>query len=233
MVQVPLPNVPALEQIFAYHLRTYRGAGQVGPEVDPKQLAMLSFGSSGADVEFFVRGAARRARKCARLISQADLLAEVTRRPRHDASATRLSPAQMERVACHEAGHALGILCSEHDVLGLTYISIVPRLDGSLGFTGHVPENSAVPTRRALEERLRTLLAGRAAEEIMYGPDSLSTGSGGGPGSDLAVATALPCRWRTPTGLARRAVWHGGPGWMPSGATRPMNCCRQPMSRRK
>src|SRR5690606_38964470 len=191
VVHVPLPNVPALAQSFVYHLRTHRDAGQVGTDVDEKQRAMLSFGSSGADVEFFVRGAARRARKSARLITQDDLLAEVTRRPRHDESATRLSPAQMERVAFHEAGHALGILCGEHDVLGLTYISIVPRLNGSLGFTGHVPENSAMLTRRALEERLRTLLAGRAAEEIVYGPDSLSTGSGGGPGSDLAVATSL------------------------------------------
>src|SRR5690606_28829575 len=97
VVHVPLPNVPALEQIFVYHLRTHRDAGQVGTDVDEKQLAMLSFGSSGADVEFFVRGAARRARKSARLITKDDLLAEVTRRPRHDESATRLSPAQMER----------------------------------------------------------------------------------------------------------------------------------------
>lgn len=191
VVHVPLPNVPALEQIFAYHLRVHRAAGQVATDVDEKQLATLTFGSSGADVEFFVRGAARRARKTARSINQADLLAEVTRRPRHDASATRLSPAQMERVAYHEAGHALSILYSAEDVLTLTYISIVPRLNGSLGFTGHVAESGAMLTRRALQERLCTLLAGRAAEEIIYGPDNLSTGSGGGAGSDLAVATGL------------------------------------------
>lgn len=191
VVQVPLPNVPALEQIFAYHLRTHRAAGELAADVDARQLATLTFGSSGADVEFFVRGAARRARKATRPINQADLLAEVTRRPRHADSATRLSPAQMQRVAYHEAGHALGILHSEEDMLGLTYISIVPRLDGSLGFTGHVPENSAMLTRRALQERLRTLLAGRAAEELIYGPDSISTGSGGGADSDLGVATGL------------------------------------------
>jgi ATP-dependent Zn protease len=46
-------------------------------------------------------------------------------------------------------------------------------------------------TRTEVLERLRTILAGRAAEHVIYGRDDISLASGGGPTSDLAVATRV------------------------------------------
>ena len=160
-----------------------------------KALAQMAFGLTGADVEFFVRGAARRARKAGRRISHADLVAEVTRRPRRPDAVARLSPEDMRRVAVHETGHALSALCSTIGAPELTFVTIIPRMDGSLGFTASAPPDGAVLTRTQVLERLRTILAGRAAEQVVYGKDDLSLSSGGSTSSDLAVAT------RTATGV--------------------------------
>jgi AAA+ superfamily predicted ATPase len=189
VINVPRPNVAALEQIFAYYLAPHRKARNVDRGVKVMPLAQLAFGLTGADVEFFVRGAARRARKAGRRIAQADLIAEVTRRPRRPDSVVRLTPDDMRRVAVHETGHALAALKSSAGAPELAFVSIIPRMDGSLGFTASVPPEGAIMTRTEVRERLRTILAGRAAEEVVYGKDDISLNAGGGPTSDLAVAT--------------------------------------------
>jgi AAA+ superfamily predicted ATPase len=194
VINIPRPGIAGLEQIFAFHLRPYRTAKQLAPDVDPRQLAELAFGLTGADVEFFVRGAARRARKERRSITQADLLAEVTRRPRRPDSVIQLSPEEMRRVAVHEAGHALVALLSPSAAAAVTFVTIIPRMDGSLGFTASVPAQSPVLTRPQVLERLRTTLGGRAAEELVYGREEISLNSGGGESSDLAVATRIATR---------------------------------------
>ncbi len=189
VISVPRPNVAGLEQIFAYYLAAHRKARNVDRDVKVKPLAQLAFGLTGADVEFFVRGAARRARKAHRKIGQEDLVAEVTRRPRRPDAVARLTPEDMRRVAVHETGHALSALCSTTGAPELTFVTIIPRMDGSLGFTASVPPEGAVMSRTQVLERLRTILAGRAAEEVVYGKRDISLSSGGGPASDLSVAT--------------------------------------------
>lgn len=189
VINVPRPNVAGLEQIFAYYLAPHRKAKNVERDVKVRPLAQLAFGLTGADVEFFVRGAARRARKAGRRIAQADLVAEVTRRPRRPDSVICLTPEDMRRVAVHETGHALAALKSSVGAPELAFVSIIPRMDGSLGFTASVPPEGAVLTRTEVRERLRTILAGRAAEEVVYGKSDISLNSGGGQSSDLAVAT--------------------------------------------
>ena len=191
VLQVPRPNIAGLEQIFSYYLAPHRKAKQLERDVKIGVLAQLAFGLTGADVEFFVRGAARRARKERRRITQGDLLAEVTRRPRTPGAVSRLTDDDMRRVAVHEAGHALSSLISTQGAPELTFVSIVPRMDGSLGFTAAMPPEGAIMTRPAVLERLRTMLAGRAAEEVVYGKQDLSLSSGGSAASDLAVATRL------------------------------------------
>jgi ATP-dependent Zn protease len=193
VVAIPLPNIEALEQIFGEYLSRYAAdGGELGPDIDARALAELAFGLTGADVEFFIRGAARRARRDNRPVSQADLLAEVTHRPRRPDSAPRLTPAEMQRVAVHEAGHTVARLISSTRGADLAFASIVPRLDGSLGFTASVPANTRVLTRRTMVEQLQTVLAGRAAEEVVFGADDIGAGAGGpSSNSDLAVATRL------------------------------------------
>ncbi|MDT7764677.1 MAG: cell division protease FtsH [Mycobacterium sp.] len=192
VVEIPLPNIDGLERIFSYYLSCFEAEGGQVADVDARALAELAFGLTAADVAFFVRGAARRARRENRPVSQPDLVAEVTRRPRRADSAPRLTPTAMHRVAVHEAGHAVATLLSSTRGEDLTYASISPRLDGSLGFTATIPANTRVLTRASLLEQLETLLAGRGAEEVVFGADDIGAGSGGpGTTSDLAVATRL------------------------------------------
>jgi ATP-dependent Zn protease len=193
VVAIPLPNIEGLEEIFGYYLARYHAAGgELAPDIDTRALAQMAFGLTGADVEFFLRGAARRARRDNRPVSQADLMAEVTRRPRRLDSAPQLSAAEMHRVAVHEAGHTVARLISSTRGEDLAFASIVPRLDGSLGFTASVPANTRVLTRRTMLEQLQTMLAGRASEEVVFGADDIGAGAGGpASNSDLAIATRL------------------------------------------
>jgi hypothetical protein len=55
VVRLSLPNVVSLEQIFSYYLEPYRVGNEVARGVKLRPLAELSFGLTGADVEFFVR----------------------------------------------------------------------------------------------------------------------------------------------------------------------------------
>lgn len=218
-VTIPYPNVEALKAIFDYYLSGPASADRLASGIDTTALGVLAFGLTGADVETFVRGAARRARKAGRPINQDDLVAEVTRKPRSSSGAVRLTPDDMRRVALHEAGHALARYLGSRGGQDISYVSIVPRADGTLGFVAAVPSPNVLMTRAQYREQLQVFLAGRAAEELEYGPDGVSAGAGGeSQQSDLAVAsrvaTGLVCQqgmaesgqmlWSNqPTGLQR------------------------------
>ena len=190
VVEIPLPNIESLQQIYGYYLAELRLIEESQGDIDTRALAELSFGLTGADVEFFIRGGARRARRLGQPMSQADLVAEITGRPRRADSAPRLNAEEMHRVAVHEGGHTVARLISSTRGDDLAFATIVPRLDGSLGFVASVPTNTRVMTRRTMLEYLQTVLAGRAAEEIVFGADDVGAGAGGpSNSSDLAVAT--------------------------------------------
>ena len=82
-------------------------------------------------------------------------------------------------MAVHEAGHAVAQLLSSNEGRHLVFATIIPRLDGTLGFVASVPADTDVFTRRTMLERLGTILAGRAAEEIVFGADDVGAGAGG------------------------------------------------------
>jgi len=202
VVFIPRPNRAALAEILDFHLGPYRQQGRVAPDLDLHPLAALAVGCTGADIEAFVRDAARRARKAGEPIDAQHLAAAITRAPREGQATRPLSMAEQERVAWHEAGHALAALLAGHFPVELTMVSIVPRSDGSLGFAGFHSEQHPGLTRAAHYEYLEILLAGRAAEEIRYGADGVSSGAGGESGaSDLALATGHVLRLVTALGL--------------------------------
>lgn len=90
---------------------------------------------------------------------------------------------QLERVARHEAGHALLCYLSGETP---SYVTVVARADHG-GYMQHGdPEGKQIYTKEELLARIRTSLGGRAAEIVYYGPeDGVSTG----PSGDLASAT--------------------------------------------
>ena len=97
----------------------------------------------------------------------------------------RLEPEQKRRVAYHEVGHALVAAYSEH-ADPVHKISIVPRGRAALGYTLQLPtEEQFLMTRSELVDRIKGMLGGRAAEEVVF--DEVSTGAE----NDLDHATAL------------------------------------------
>jgi len=180
-IEIPLPDLPSLVGIF----RTHLGTDLTG--TDLREVALAARGGTGADVERFVREARRRARLANRPINLADLLDAVRHgQPEWPADVRR-------RVAYHEAGHAIAFLA-----LGIAEPKAL-----SIGGTGGLAESDLgemrAMTRSHLEKFLVALLAGRAAEQLIFG--EATAGAGGSDESDLGRATMLATRLETDYGL--------------------------------
>jgi ATP-dependent 26S proteasome regulatory subunit len=189
VMHVGYPTIDALAQIFNYYLNLQLENKEEENDIDNRELAALSFGLSGADIELIVRGAIRRARKENKQISQKHIIDEITGKPRDIANSRRITLEEMRRIAVHESGHALCQLLDPKNCDNIAYISIVPRSNNTLGFVVKIPSDSISYTRNDYIELLEVILAGRAAEEIIFGRDEISSGSGGNESSDLAKAT--------------------------------------------
>ena len=167
------------------------------------------------------------ARRNAKEIAQQDLeeaIEKVVAGP--ERKSRRLNDEEKRRVAFHETGHALvGAYSKFADPVHK--ISIVPRGRAALGYTLQMPaEEQFLMTRAALIDRLKGLLGGRAAEELVFhevstgAENDLRTGHGLGPPDDLHVwherndrprargraAPDVPARrkWLPPARLQRR-----------------------------
>lgn len=208
VIEIPRPNAQALADIFRHYLEEYADDKRVS-DIDPEILGGMAFGLTGADVERIVRGAARRARRAGCPIRQSDLIDEITRKPRDEASSPRLTPEEIRRVAVHESGHAMAAYLSETRGEDISFVSIVPRADGTLGFVARMPSERSLVTRQEYLERLEIILGGRAAEEIVFGEDGVT----GGARSDLRIATQSALMMTTQFGLGpeRNLLWSDAP----------------------
>ena len=115
----------------------------------------------------------------------------------------------MRRCAVHESGHAIAQLTNKGGDNDVALVTIIPRTDGTLGFVATVPREGNGMTRRSALERIETALAGRAAEELVYGADNVGLGAGGpSTSSDLAVATGIATLLVCQTGLGQDGGLH-------------------------
>ncbi len=204
VIRIPRPNSEALGHIYGHYLGSLTGA-QIDPAIDLTALGRLSVGLTGADAERIVRGAARRARKSGRTVSQADIIAEITNKPRNANNNLRLTPEELERTAYHEAGHAMAMCLSTSGGADIGFVTIVPRDNGTLGFVAAMPDERVSFIRSDYQEKIEICLAGRAAEGIRYGEENVSSGAT----SDLHAATALAIDMITKLGLGqeRKLLW--------------------------
>ena len=189
-IRIPLPDTPALAGIFRVHL------GNDLDGVDLNTAAVAARGCTGADVERWVRTARRAARVAQRPLTLDDLIAAIR-------DGVPDLPADVRRrVAYHEAGHAVAAIAL--DMAKPISLSINP----SGGLTETVPTELSAQTREYLEKYLVCRLAGRAAEELVFG--AVTAGAGGSERSDLSVATQFAIRMETSFGLgAFGPVWAG------------------------
>ncbi|KAK2076212.1 hypothetical protein QBZ16_001144 [Prototheca wickerhamii] len=159
-VAVPLPDVTGREGI----LRLYFRDKPLAPDVDVEGLARRTPGFSGAQL--------------ANLVNEAALLAARHGRAAPDARARRLT-------AYHEGGHALVALRTP-GARPIHKATIVPR-GHALGMVSQVPDRDEYSTtKRQLLAQIDVCMGGRAAEELVFGADSVTTGAT----SDLRAATA-------------------------------------------
>ncbi|MBS0248403.1 MAG: AAA family ATPase [Proteobacteria bacterium] len=180
-IAIPLPEISSLIGILRSHL----GADLAG--ADLRDIALAARGSTGADIERYVREARRRARRAGHPVALHDLLAAVRgSEPEWPADVRR-------RIAVHEAGHAVALLA-----LGIGEPKAI-AISGTGGFAEPDLGEMRAITRAYLDKHLVALLAGRAAEELTFG--EVTAGAGGSEESDLGRATALATRLETDYGL--------------------------------
>jgi cell division protease FtsH len=196
-VVVPLPDIRGREQILKIHMRKV----PVADDVDASVLARGTPGMSGADLANLVNEAALfSARRNKRRVDQQDLedakdkiLMGAERR------SMVMSDEQKKLTAYHEAGHAIvGLTVPSHDPV--YKVSIIPR-GRALGVTMFLPEADRISmNKEQLESQLSSLYGGRVAEEIVFGPDSVTTGAS----NDIERATQIARSMVTKWGLSQR-----------------------------
>jgi len=193
-ITVGNPDLTGHIQILRIHSRGLR----LAPDFALERAARMTPSFSGADLENVMNEAAlHAARHNADAIGMADFEAAIERVVAGFEQRTRVMNAQVRAtVAYHESGHALLAALLLH-ADGVGKISIIPHSRGALGYTIQTPsEDTYLLTSAELEDRLATLLGGRAAERVVFG--QLSTGAS----DDIAKATELARRMVTEFGMS-------------------------------
>ncbi len=190
-VVVGLPDVRGREQILKVHMRRV----PIADDVEPKIIARGTPGFSGADLANLVNEAALfAARSDLRLVGMSEferakdkIMMGAERR------SMVMTETQKEATAYHEAGHAIvGRLVPEYDPV--YKVSIIPR-GRALGVTMYLPEDRLSHSKIYLESMLSAMYGGRLAEEIIYGPDHVSTGAANDIERATDVARKMITQW--------------------------------------
>ena len=196
-VVVPLPDVRGRELILKVHMRKV----PLDDDVRPSVIARGTPGFSGADLANLVNEAAlfaARANKRVVSMEQFDLAKDKIMMGAERRSMV-MSEEEKLNTAYHEAGHAIvGYLVPEHDPV--YKVSIIPR-GRALGVTMYLPEEDRYSmSKQRLESSISSLFGGRIAEEMINGPDGVTTGAS----NDIERATDIARNMVTKWGLSER-----------------------------
>lgn len=196
-VNIGLPDRKDREVILKVHF----GKKPLSKDVDLDALAAKTAGSSGADLANIANESAIiAARNNRKEITQADVTEAFERvaiGPERKSKV--MSEKEKEITAYHEAGHAIvGHVLPDSDPIHK--VTIIPR-----GQTGGVtwaipPEDKSYHSIVEFKDVLARMLGGRIAEEVIYGPDRVTTGAG----SDLQKAAELARDMVVNQGMGKR-----------------------------
>ena len=182
-IPVELPDLKGRQEILEVHARKKT----MEPGVDLKRVADATPGASGAELANILNEAALTAVRDHRTaISQADL----DRATEYVIAGSEkknmvISPEEKRIIAYHEIGHAL-VAAKQKNVVPIRKITIIPRTSGALGFTMQADEKEHVLMKKEdLIQQLQVLVAGRAAEELMFGTCT------SGASNDIERATSI------------------------------------------
>ena len=199
-IEVALPDRAQREQILRLHARNKPLEDDVALDVLAMDTAMFS----GAALEHLLNEAAvYAARRDAGKISKRDIDAAFLSVTVGGEHTQRLSEREARQTAVHEAGHALLTHLLEPETR-LRRLSILPT-GGALNAAGYsmsIPRERTLHTRTALENRISIMLAGRAAEELVFGQDEVTTGAA----NDISRATELAMQMTRELGMYEKPV---------------------------
>ena len=188
-ISVPKPDVKGRYEILKVHVN--KKNIPLDEDVDLMTIAKGTPGFSGADLANLVNEAAllaaRRKKDKVGMQELEDALDRIMMGLERKGMA--ITEKEKEKIAYHEVGHALvGVMLEEADPLHK--VSIIPR-GAALGVTVNLPEEDKhLYSKKDLMARILQLFGGRAAEEVFYGKDGITTGAE----NDLMRATELAYR---------------------------------------
>src|SRR2546428_3020915 len=194
-IVVDMPDLKGREQILRVHVRKIPMASGVNLE----RIARGTPGLAGAELANIVNEAALLAAR--RNKAQVDMQDFEDAKDKVMLGLERksrvLSDEERRLVAYHEAGHALvGLTVPDADPLHK--VTIIPR-GRALGLTAYLPEEELHKyTKRSIESRLAMAYGGRVAEELVFGPEKVTTGAA----QDIQQATNIARRMVTQFGMS-------------------------------
>ena len=195
-VIVERPDLKGREDILKVHSKDVK----LDETVDLHELANVTSGSVGADLENIINEAALTAvRKGRKFVSQNDLLESVevvfAGKEKKDRI---LSADEKSIVAYHEAGHAL-LTMLQKNTMPVQKITIVPRTMGALGYVWQTPEEEKyLETQAEMEAHIVITMGGRAAEALKF--PSVTSGAS----NDIEQATKEARAMVTMYGMSER-----------------------------
>ncbi len=191
------PDILGREQILKVHAKNKPLAN----DVDLKTLAKRTPGFTGADLQNLLNEAAllaaRYDRKDINMANLEEAIDKVIAGP--EKKSRIITDEEKENTAYHEVGHALlAKLLKNTDPLHK--VSIIPR-GMALGVTMTLPEKDHLTYKKSqLLDRITMTLGGRVAEEIVYGPDNITTGAS----NDLEKVTQTARNMVTTYGMSEK-----------------------------
>ena len=196
-VVVPLPDIRGREQILKVHMRKI----PLDRDVEPSVIARGTPGFSGADLANLVNEAALFAARANRRTVDMEQFEKAKDKIMMGSERRSMVMSDDEKrlTAFHEAGHAIvGLLVPSHDPV--YKVTIIPR-GRALGVTMFLPEEDRYSySKERLESQISSLFGGRIAEELVFGPDSVTTGAS----NDIQRATELARNMVTRWGLSEK-----------------------------
>lgn len=194
-VHIDLPDMAGRQAILELHAKKIK----IHENVNLLDVARGTTGFSGADLENLLNESALHAVRMGRkLVAQEDIEEARDKLLMGPRKIRKMRPEDIKLTAYHEAGHAFvsnfyaGITDPIHKA------TIIPR-GRALGMVQHLPIDDKVSMSiDEVRANLAIDLAGRASEQVFFGPDKITTGAE----SDIAMATRLARRSITTAGLS-------------------------------
>eukprot|EP00066_Takifugu_rubripes_P025717 XP_011614983.1 PREDICTED: ATP-dependent zinc metalloprotease YME1L1-like isoform X2 [Takifugu rubripes] len=196
-VTVPKPDVKGRTEILNWYLKKIK----VDPAIEANVIARGTVGFSGADLENLVNQAALKAAVDGKdMVSMKELeFAKDKILMGPERRSAEIDIRNKRITAYHESGHAI-VAYYTKDAMPINKATIMPR-GPSLGHVSMLPENDRwSETRSQLLAQMDVSMGGRVAEEIIFGPENITTGAS----SDFDSATKIAKLMVTQFGMCEK-----------------------------